>query len=417
MDEHVTVVGGGLAGLAAATYLARGGARVTLFERSRALGGRARSEPRGGATLNLGAHALYRGGAGATVLRELGVPFSGREPRLDGALAVRGEQAHALPRGFGSLVTTSLLPFRAKLEAASFLARLPRLDLAAFAGISVAAWLEETFRTEAARELTAALLRLASAGASLGQLALASAKGVLYLDGGWETLVTGLRDRALAAGVQLRVGDPVAELEHDDAVRAVRLASGERVACEAAVIAASPQGLRELLPSAFPEGAIPVEAAALDLVLDGLPRPATTFALGIDRPLYFSVHSRAARLAPEGRELVSLMKYLPVGEAADAARDERELEAFLDLAQPGWRGRVLERRFLPRLQVTGALVRADRGGLTGRPATAVTGVRGLHLAGDWVGSEGQLADASLASAREAARRVLEGLRESARTSA
>jgi hypothetical protein len=49
-----------------------------------------------------------------------------------------------------------------------------------------------------------------------------------------------------------------------------------------------------------------------------------------------------------------------------------------------------------------ALVTAAGGGLAGRPAVEVPEVPGLYLAGDWVGAEGLLADASLASARRAA---------------
>ncbi|HEY6141451.1 MAG TPA: FAD-dependent oxidoreductase [Thermoanaerobaculia bacterium] len=42
-----------------------------------------------------------------------------------------------------------------------------------------------------------------------------------------------------------------------------------------------------------------------------------------------------------------------------------------------------------------------------RPA-AVTPIKGLYLAGDWVGEEGILSDAVLASARAAAKAILAG---------
>ncbi|HEY8459494.1 MAG TPA: FAD-dependent oxidoreductase, partial [Blastocatellia bacterium] len=41
---NVAVVGGGLAGLTAANYLARAGFSVTLFEKSSAVGGRAKTD-------------------------------------------------------------------------------------------------------------------------------------------------------------------------------------------------------------------------------------------------------------------------------------------------------------------------------------------------------------------------------------
>jgi hypothetical protein len=95
-------------------------------------------------------------------------------------------------------------------------------------------------------------------------------------------------------------------------------------------------------------------------------------------------------------------KYLGPGATADAGHDEHELEALLDLVQPGWRALVVQRRFLPHMTVLGAGADAARGGLAGRPKVAATGVGGVYLAGDWVGREGWLADASLASARRAA---------------
>jgi len=70
--------------------------------------------------------------------------------------------------------------------------------------------------------------------------------------------------------------------------------------------------------------------------------------------------------------------------------------------QPGWREVVVERRFLPSLVVSHMLVTAAAGGTAGRPGPAVPGIRNLYVAGDWVGPEGMLADASLASAKRAA---------------
>ena len=121
----VVVVGGGLAGLAAAAFAARGGLRVRVLERSPHPGGRARTRDRDGFLFNVGPHALYRRGPGRAVLRELGVEFVGAVPPYAG-LAIRDGRAYGLPVGPGSLLRTRLLPARAKLQVAGLLARLQR---------------------------------------------------------------------------------------------------------------------------------------------------------------------------------------------------------------------------------------------------------------------------------------------------
>ena len=80
---HFVVIGGGLAGLTAANALAGSGAKVTLLEQSRSLGGRARTRQEGGHTLNLGPHALYRGGIAARTFLDWGDSILGRRPWVE----------------------------------------------------------------------------------------------------------------------------------------------------------------------------------------------------------------------------------------------------------------------------------------------------------------------------------------------
>ena len=60
----------------------------------------------------------------------------------------------------------------------------------------------------------------------------------------------------------------------------------------------------------------------------------------------------------------------------------------MDLLQPGWRDRVLARRFLPEMVVVHDIPKAARLGCRGRPGPQVPGMKGLFVVGDWVGSEG-----------------------------
>jgi phytoene dehydrogenase-like protein len=406
----VAVVGGGLGGLATAAYLARAGRSVVVLERAAAVGGRAVTHVRSGFHLNQGPHALYRSGEGARVLAELGVSWSGGVPPVTGGMAVSGGRRHALPGGFLSLATTGLFGLSAKLETARLLGAIQRIDPAPLDGTTVAAFTAERLRQPGVRALVGALVRLAtyadaperqSAGAALRQLQLALARGVAYLDGGWQTLVDGLRDAALAAGAAIRTGASAAAVEGDATRRTVRLRDGEAIAARAVVIAASPATARSLVGYGD-DGAVPVRAACLDVGLARLPDPRARFALGIDSPFYLSVHSAVARLAPGGAALVQVAKYLPAGGATEPGADERELEGLLDLVQPGWRADVVERRFLPAMVVSHALPTAERGGIAGRPGPEVPGMPNVCVVGDWVGREGLLADASLASARRAA---------------
>jgi phytoene dehydrogenase-like protein len=416
-NEQAIVVGGGLAGLGAATLLARAGARVTVYERSSVAGGRATTQDEHGFRLNLGPHALYRGGAAARVLRDLGIEPRGGVPNASGGHAIAGGVAHTLPGGPISLLTTGLLGVSAKLEFARLLASIGHIDTAPLDATPVADWLARAIRHADVRALVAAFFRLAtytddparqSAGTAIRQLQLALAKNVLYLDGGWQTLVDGLRGAAEAAGVRVVAGRRVVGVDHDHAVRGVRLEDGTTSAATRVVLAVAPDEAAPLLAGdaraavdGWAQAAIPVRAACLDVGLRRVPRPRSTFALGVDRALYLSVHSAVARLAPEEQAVVHVARYLPPGRDSEPRTDERELEGLLDLVQPGWRDLVVVRRFLPRLTVMNAMAMATAGGTAGRPGPAVPGVRGLAVAGDWVGPEGLLADASLASAARA----------------
>jgi phytoene dehydrogenase-like protein len=412
------VIGAGLGGLAAAACLARAGEPVTVLERSERVGGRALTTGAGAYRLNLGPHALYRAGEGRAVLAELGLELHGAVPGTRGAYALDRERLHTLPAGPLSLLTTGLLGAAEKLSAARALAGLPRLDLELWRGRPLAAWLEAASPHPRVRALLSAVTRVASysnapdtadAAAVLQQVQRALAASVLYLDGGWQSLVDGLRDAALAAGAELRCGARVTSLRRTGGGWEV-VTRGGHLRADAVVLAVDPGIAAGLVPelAAPVEALVPVRAACLDLALSSLPRPRVRFALGIDRPLYYSLHSAYARLAPEDGAVIHMARYLAPGERA-GAEVRAELEAELDRLQPGWREHVVESRFAPALTVTHALPRAASGGLAGRPPVAAA--PGLYLVGDWVGTEGMLADAALASARTAARAIAEHRRE------
>jgi hypothetical protein len=60
---------------------------------------------------------------------------------------------------------------------------------------------------------------------------------------------------------------------------------------------------------------------------------------------------------------------------------------------------------LPEMTVMNSLALARLGGMRGRPDVEVKDIPGLFIAGGWVGDEGLLVDASLSSARKAAKSI------------
>jgi len=408
----VLVVGGGLAGLVAAAFAAKGGAGVRLLEASPEFGGRARTRTVAGYHLNQGAHAFYCGGFLDTALKDLGVAaVAGKTPALASGFLVDGDTLHQAPFRAAGLAGTTLLSEAEKGELARLFRRLRDPSTQTAPG-TVDDALGALSPSPKVRAVLAAMIRLTSlvhapttadGPALLDQLRGGLTRNALYLDGGWGTLVQGLRSACAALGADLRTSRRVERIEPGPPWRAT-LADGTAMTAGAVILAVPPSQAAALHPAigALPSvvDATPARVACLDLGLASLPRPDVLFALGVDRPLYFSVHSAAARLAPAGGALVHLVRYLEPGETP-ARGHLAELEAFMDLLQPGWRGHERARQVLPAMPAISAIPLAAHGGLNARPPVAVPNAEGLFLAGDWIGPAGLLADAAAASARAA----------------
>jgi len=100
------------------------------------------------------------------------------------------------------------------------------------------------------------------------------------------------------------------------------------------------------------------------------------------------------------------LRYVPEGETeGTAAVDRARLSRFAEQAGIT-QDHIAHERYLHRLVVANGFPTARGGGLRGRPTVDALGIDGVFIAGDWVGPDGQLADASSASAEAAARRAV-----------
>jgi phytoene dehydrogenase-like protein len=241
------------------------------------------------------------------------------------------------------------------------------------------------------------------AAAAVAQLRRAQ-HNVLYLDGGWQTLVDGLHGAATAAGVTIVHGKANA-VASDGTAAQVTYDGGELDSASIVLAAGGPSHAAGLLGGASPtverwaSEADPVVATCLDLALRR-GRDRTGPVLGLDEPTYLIPHSRSAHLAPEGGEVVHAMWYGPDG---SPDRDHRaSLEELMDLAHPGWRDQVVDVRVGRRLVVAHDRPRPGVAGAD-RPGVEVPELANVFVAGDWITAEGMLADAALSSAVRAGR--------------
>src|SRR5215204_1096053 len=418
----VVVVGGGMAGLTAACYLARAGVDVTVIERASYLGGRASTQDFDGFRFNRGGHALYTGGAASRVLEELGVAYDYGIPKR--TFVLQGGKPIPFPAKPLGLLRTDVLDAGDKLALVRLFVALGADKPHTLANTSVQGWLDHNVRRPQLRLLMTSLARtfvystaldLVSAELFVEKFQRSLRHPVHYVDGGWRTLVDGLRAAAERAGARIVSGAHIEGVEISDGhARSVRLRDGSVVRASAVLVATSPRDAAKLVDGGehpamrqIVEGLIPARIACLDVALSRLPVPDRPVVQDLDGPRFMSAQSVYSRVAPEGAALIISFKQLDPRHPGDPREDERDLEDLLDAAQPGWRAALVKRQYLPRIEAVGTLPTAREGGFSGRPDPRVTGLDNLYLAGDWVGPEGFLIDASMASARRAAELVLE----------
>jgi phytoene dehydrogenase-like protein len=413
----VVIIGGGLAGLTTAALLARSGKAVTLFEHSsREIGGRARTAEIDGFYFNQGPHALYLTDASDSILKEIGITYTGGIPAGKGYL-ISGGKKHEIAGDYSSWLS-------GKSDGSQFFISPTKIDFSQLEGVTEQEWLDKNIHDVNDAEIIKTIFRLntyandpdiQSIGPVLHQIYVGSRAGVMYLDGGWQTLVDGLLTVAKNANARIVMGKKAISVKRTDSSGwQVLLSDKTQVSAKIVVIAAGPTDAYSLFDdkerpdvlSKAAKEAKPVRLVCLDVALSSLPDKDTLFALGVDRPLYFSVHSAYAKLAPNGGALIHVAKYLGTSIEPKPREDQPELEEFLDLLQPGWRQVLVKKRPLPNMVVSNALVTAADGGLGGRPDTKIA--ENLYIVGDWVGKEGLLSNASVASAKRASQLILNG---------
>lgn len=414
----VAIIGGGIAGLVAAIELAQAGKPVVLLEKASQFGGRAISVKKKGASFDLGAHAIIKGGAIDQIFQDLGIRVEGGSPGVNVSFLWNNKVTHM----FKFLLSRNL-SWSGKMEFIKFFKTLTKINANSMPAISLRSWIEQELRDPMARHIVYAMFRVNSytqapdhqlAGPAIGSLARTSKKNsIVYVKDGWQTLVDQLYEKAIRSGVSMLTDKNVTEIEHDGAVRKIKFADGQVMDIEQVISATPPTVTSRLLRDAgcksvlrWKEQARSIEAASLTLSLKRLSAPDHFAVLGVDQPVYFVNQSKFTRLSEDGTSVVNITKNNGTS-GTDPKANERYLEHVLDLIQPGWQKEVVARQFLPNMVVAHDFMhlgREDR-----FPGPAVPEIAGLYVAGEWATHGENLADAAAASGRRAARCVIKDM--------
>ncbi|EJS69070.1 dehydrogenase [Bacillus cereus] len=422
----VAIVGGGLAGLTASIYLAKAGRKVIVLEKSSRFGGRGITINKNGVCMNLGAHALYKGGAAFLTFNELGMNLPGGIPSTKAHGIWKGD-IFTIPTDFRSILSTPLLSWAAKVEFSRLMIRLGNLNVGEVPKMSLSTWAENEIKDPMVRNIFYALCRTTTytfapviqvASSVLKQIQLSMKEGVFYVDGGWETIITKLREIANHAGVQFLANKHVLEIEHCEDKQRIHCFDDELFEADAVIVTTPPKEACKMIKGAegtrlyrWSEQSVPVTVAALDIGLRRLPNPTHQFTLGLDQPIFYTNQSRAAKLSEDGVSVVSLIKYHnPVVEINHFNDDKELLEKTMELLHPNWEREVVAKQYLPKITVVHDFPHIDR---VESPGPNIPEMPGVYVAGDWAGHDEILADAAVASGKRAALHIIKQLESEA----
>ncbi|MCB9705726.1 MAG: FAD-dependent oxidoreductase [Myxococcales bacterium] len=416
--SRTIVIGGGLAGLAAAVRLAEGGEQVTLIEATRAGGGRARSFVDGasGREYDNGQHLMmgcYR--ETLAFLRAIGSE--------DGIYFQRNLQVD-MARPGGERIALKCPPLPAPLHLATGLLTMrgvgPLHKAAALrAGLLLAgevkrpddnetcdAWLRRLGQTAGIRHVfwepliwgvlnddplvASAAMLMAVLERAFMSTRDASRLGVprvplsrLYVDQALSTL----RQR----GAELHLGASVRSLTlRDGAVTGVVLRSGEELEADRVITTVPPHAFLDVLPEKWHSHPVFADIGRLQsspivnfwVVVDRAPFTDVPFLGLVNSPIHWLFNRSMIEGESGGEALLNCTISAARGAVADS------VESLADLFRgemarffPSWRG--YEIRHFKVIKEKRATISHAAGTYNWRPET-VSPIRGLFMAGDWV---------------------------------
>ncbi|WP_096187455.1 phytoene desaturase family protein [Evansella halocellulosilytica] len=416
----VVIVGGGLAGFVVANFLSRSTLSVLLIERSKRVGGRAKTDNIKKNYFNAGPHALYKGGRAVPILEQLNIKIEGQSPKTSGLLVEEGAfyEAPFSPQG---LLTSSYFSWKERIEWLKTLKALTKTTPDLLKDTTFQQWVEQATSNKKVQSLLFTLGRLAtychspeksSAYVIVSHMKCAL-RGVIYQDRGWQTIIDQLHNKAIMAGVHVQTQVALKQFaRHNNGSFRIDLSNGEVIHGKNLLYTGEPSELNYLIEEKEVEpinsaiqNRTPVKAAVLDVALKKLPNEKRLFAMGVTAPFYYSVHSKYASLSEDGQSnVLHVLKYHQLDERINSSAVQEELEQFLEMIQPGWKKHEITSRYLPQIIVNQRLPQL---GDESELIRSETKIHGLYIAGDWASPHSILAEGAVCSGKQAAEEIIQ----------
>ncbi|WP_019120530.1 phytoene desaturase family protein [Brevibacillus massiliensis] len=429
MAEHqydVVVVGGGLAGLSAAAYLAHSGKKVAVVERG-ALGGRAVTLTIKGFHFNFGAHAIY--GRDSSVLtrleRELGLKIDWQDFSPTKAKYDLGQELTDMPANIQGLFRTKVLK---GVEKVKFTFEILKTMLKVETGhphLSIGKWLEKKHVSEEVKDM---MLTLACSNFftrepekipsdvffSYYRRLFTTSKPVSYIGGGWQALIDEF-SRVIEQnnGTILRKTKVEGVTVADDRVTSIETPEGSISGSEF-IFCIPPKELVKVFQGTKVEHAVQQYAQYE-------PTYVLVYDVGLKNRIevpYTYINDKASHIfitdisyydktcVPENGQLLQAIAYLTQEDLKNKETIEaykQKIEVLYDKHFPGWR----EELVVPRISQR-AIVQEIKWLMNQHPMPVYfSDYRNLFFAGDWCEGQGQLSELSFSSAVKACELVLQ----------
>lgn len=428
---RVAIIGGGLAGLTAAAYLAsEPGIEGVLFERSPQLGGRAFTYEKAGFTLNYGAHAVYGIDRHklTTLEKELGLSFSSKQVDKRKVMYEKRDQVSPAPLDFVNLMKTELLSARQKVrfvgEITAIMANIHQMKNYRTLGD----FLAESNADEDVKELWEHLVcsnffiapedARRVPGTVIAEYyhnLFLSSRPVNYVLGSWAVITNQLKEKIELSGRwDIALQEGVEEIRYEERQFVLKSKSRE-LPFDRVVFAMPVQQVVKLLrgtawePFLAPyETNTATEVMVYDVGLSRVVARPFSYISDMNNKLFISdVSATDSTLVPEGGQLLQGIAYLHDEFASEEQRklylEQRmqQMERLFDRHYPGWREAVAVKRVSKKAMVASVKNIASNSLLPNRLENVP-----FYFCGDGCAGKGELAERAFSSARNVAKQLL-----------